>query len=82
MPRPLPAALIATLCLVLNALAIDKTPGAIKRIVEKAVTELKKNHQHFDQANHVPLTDARDALRALTLGLSDVSSPLEAEVSS
>jgi hypothetical protein len=74
MPRPIPIALIAILCLASNALAIDKAPAAMKRIVDKAVADVKKNRQDFEQANQAPLNDAKEELQALAQSLiGDVS---------
>lgn len=64
MPRPLSIALIATLCFTFTATADDKAkPSPVaKRILDKAVAEVKKNQDDLAKANAKPLAEAKKAL--------------------
>lgn len=65
------------LCLLISAVicsanlyAQQETPSpAVERILDKAVTEVKKNRQAFDEANQKPLGDARVELQDLSTKL-------------
>jgi hypothetical protein len=79
MPRPLSIALIATLCIASNAYAIDKTPAAMKRVIDKAVAEVKKNRQDFEKANQAPLEEAKEELQDLAKKFIEESKTEEAQ---
>lgn len=69
MSRPLSIALIVTFCLALTARGEDKPSPAVKRILDKAVAEVKKNRQEFAKANQKPLDEARQELQDLSTKL-------------
>lgn len=71
MPRSLSIALIASLCFTLTARADDKPSPAVKRILDKAVAEVKKNLAEFAKENEKPLGDARGELQGLFQKLVD-----------
>jgi hypothetical protein len=67
MPRPLSIALLAILFLAKPSLADEKAKPspAVKKILDEAVGDVKKNRQAFDKANEKPIAEARDKLQEL-----------------
>lgn len=68
-PRPLSIALLALFCLAFTARAEEKPSPAVKRILDKAVGEVKKNRERFTKANEKPLNEARGQLQELSTKL-------------
>ena len=70
MPCLLRIALIAFLAIPMTATADELKPSPqVKRILDKAAVEVKKNRQEFDKANEKPLGEARKALEELSTKL-------------
>lgn len=66
MPRPLILFLSLSLfSATLYGQEAKKPSPAVKRVLDKAVTEVKKNRQDFDKANQKPLRDAKEELQDL-----------------
>jgi hypothetical protein len=63
-------ALIASIAIPFTARADEPKPSPrVKRILDKAASEVKKNRQEFDKANEKPLGEARKALEELSTKL-------------
>lgn len=69
---------VAILFLVKPSLADDKPSPAVKRILDEASAEVKKNRQAFDKANEKPIAEAREQLQELAKKLVDEGKPEEA----
>ena len=70
MPRPLIVFLVFSLCSANLYGQQAKAPSpAVKRILDKAVADIKKNRKEFDEANQKPLGDARVELQDLSTKL-------------
>jgi hypothetical protein len=64
MPRPLILLIAFSLCsATVHGQEAKKPSPAVKRVLDKAVAEVKKNRQEFDKANAKPLGDARVELQ-------------------
>lgn len=70
MPRPL-IPLFAILFLVKPSLADEKAKPSpvVTKILDKAVSEVRKNRQAFDKANEKPIAEARQELQDLATNL-------------
>jgi hypothetical protein len=55
----------ATLC----GQETKRAPAAMKRVIDKAVAEVRRNRQDFEKANQTPLEDARQELQDLAQNL-------------
>lgn len=70
MPRPLILFLAFSLCsATVHGQEAKKPSPAVKRVLDKAVAEVKKNRVDFDKANAKPLGEARKALDELSTKL-------------
>lgn len=78
MPRLLSVTLLAVLLSATLSLA-DETPSpAVRRILDEASAEVKKNRQVFDKANEKPIAEAREQLQELAKTLVDEGKAEEA----
>lgn len=57
-----------------------KPSPEVKKILDKAIAEVKKNRQEFDKANETPLGDAKKALAELSTKLIKGNKAIEAGV--
>ncbi|MGB8852695.1 MAG: hypothetical protein WCC69_03920 [Pirellulales bacterium] len=71
MNRVLSIGLAAVASFASHALADDKPLPAVKRILDKATLQVKKNRDSFDKANEIPLAAARTELQDLAKQLMD-----------
>lgn len=78
MNRLLSVGLAALLCFTSRVSAADKPTPAVKKILDKAVVEVKKNREEFAKANEVPLDEARKELQELAKKLVDEGKAEEA----
>jgi hypothetical protein len=69
MTRPLSIAIIVSLLFTSVVMADDKLSPVVKKILDKAVVEVKKNRQEFDKANEKPISEARQELQDLSTKL-------------
>jgi hypothetical protein len=78
MPRPLSIAIIASLWFTSVVMADDKPSPTVKRILDKAVGEVKKNLADFSKKSEKPLGDARLELQELSKKLIEDGKTVDA----